>query len=240
MPNTIKDLTGQRFGKLTVVSRVQGVKPTTWLCQCDCGKFVKVRRGNLVSGSTRSCGCLRAEDLTGQRFGKLTVVSRHGTDKHGNATWLCQCDCGSETIVQAEDLKRGLTKSCKCGYEENKHNFGDQVKKHGKRYERIYNTYCCMKARCYNENNPSYKYYGAKGVTICDEWQNDFMSFYNWAMDNGYTEELTIDRINPFGNYEPSNCRWITIQEQACNKRDSKCNERYKQEYLDKFRMPVL
>ena len=234
MVNKIKDLTGQRFGKLTVIKMVEGVRPITWLCKCDCGKFVKVRRGNLVNGSTRSCGCLRADDLTGKRFGKLTVLSRYGTDKHGNATWKCRCDCGNETIAQAEDLKRGLTKSCKCGYEENKHNFGDRIKKHGKRNERIYNIYCGMKARCYNTNNPVYKYYGAKGVNICTEWLKDFMSFYNWAMANGYRKNLTIDRINPFGNYEPSNCRWVTLSEQASNKRNSKCNEKYKQEYPDK------
>ena len=233
MPNKIKDLTGQRFGKLIVIERVEGVKPTTWLCKCDCGKFVKVHRNNLISGATKSCGCLRAKDLTGQRFGKLIAIKRYGTDKHGNATWLCKCDCGNETIAQAEDLQRGMTKSCGCGYKENLHSFGDRVRKHGKRNERIYGIYCGIKARCYNANNPAYIYYGAKGVTICKEWQENFMNFYDWAMTHGYKENLTIDRINPFGNYEPSNCRWITLSEQASNKRNSKCNKHLK--HLDKF-----
>lgn len=187
---------------------------------------------------TKSCGCLRADDLTGQRFGKLIVVSRHGTDKHGNATWLCKCDCGNETIAQAEDLKRGLTKSCKCGYEENKHDFGNKVRVHGKRFTRLYNIYCGIKQRCLNPNNPAYKYYGAKGVIICEEWEKDFMTFHDWAMAHGYRENLTIERKNPFGNYEPFNCEWIPWSEQAKNKRNSKCNKKYREEYeknLDKF-----
>lgn len=83
----------------------------------------------------------------------------------------------------------------------------------------LYSIWCGMKKRCYYQKSPNYKSYGGRGVKVCDEWKNDFKSFYNWAMSNGYRDNLTIDRINPFGNYEPSNCRWATYEEQAKNKR---------------------
>lgn len=239
------DLTGQKFGLLTVLQRVEnkvlpsGRSVPLWLCKCDCGKFVKVR-GDVLrrSNDKRSCGCLKkkeaskrlTKDLTGQRFGKLIVISRHGT-KRGNATWLCHCDCGNDCVVNAHELIAHDTSSCGCIRKERNNNT-----KHGKRWTKLYGVWLEIKQRCNNSRCKSYKYYGAKGVIICQEWSGDFMNFHNWAMNNGYTEGLTIDRINPFGNYEPSNCRWITIQEQARNKRNSNCNEKYKQEYLDKLR----
>ena len=91
--------------------------------------------------------------------------------------------------------------------------------KHGLSHTRLYSIWCGMKKRCYSEKSINYKYYGARGVKICDEWKNDFKSFYDWAMDNGYKDDLTIDRINPFKNYEPSNCRWATDDDQRHNKR---------------------
>lgn len=89
---------------------------------------------------------------------------------------------------------------------------------HGKRHTRIYKTWTDMKSRCLNPNRPKYKRYGGRGITICEEWLNSFEAFYDWAMANGYREDLTIDRIDNDGNYEPSNCRWITLAEQAANK----------------------
>ena len=116
MPNKIRDLTGQTFGKLTAVSLAGNDKRShaMWLCKCECGTEKAVRSNNLTSGRTKSCGCINIKDLTGQVFGKLAVVSLVGRDKCGNRTWLCKCECGTEKAVRGKNLTSGLTKS--CGY----------------------------------------------------------------------------------------------------------------------------
>lgn len=96
-------------------------------------------------------------------------------------------------------------------------------KKHGQYKAKIYHIYYNMKARCYNKNTPKYKDWGARGIVICDEWKHDFEAFYNWAMDNGYRDDLSLDRIDVNGNYEPDNCRWVTMKQQARNTRRNKC-----------------
>lgn len=149
-------------------------------------------------------------DITGQRFGRLVAIER--IDKR----WKCICDCGNTTLSDSYQLRNGITVSCGCYHAEQ---CGDQHRKHGYTKTRLYRIYYKMKERCFREKNDNYKYYGGLGVTICKEWLNDFATFASWAMANGYKENLTIDRINPEGNYEPSNCRWITIQEQQKNKR---------------------
>lgn len=153
-------------------------------------------------------------DLTGRRFGKLLVVERaedrvlsSGVRK---TQWLCKCDCGNEKKIIGESLRNHSTNSCGCI---GKSHLGKSTTIHGKRHERIYGIYCDMKKRCYNPHAKNYKHYGAKGVRICEEWLDNFMSFYNWAMNSGYANELTIDRIDSSGNYEPSNCQWITRSE---------------------------
>ena len=148
------------------------------------------------------------ENLAGKKFGKLTVISYNGKDNKRHSFYKCVCECGRVRIVRADKLKSGSTVSC-----------GKHIKTHGKRYTRIYDIWCGMKQRCYNSNSDKYRFYGAKGVIICDEWKNNFQTFYEWAMKNGYKDNLTIDRIDPYGNYEPSNCRWATLQEQQLNKR---------------------
>lgn len=151
-------------------------------------------------------------DLTGKRFGKLTVIEIAGKDKRGQIRWRCICDCGNEKTINGGDLTRKNrpgTHSCGC---ENKSH------KHGKKHTRLYRIYQGMKTRCYNTNDPGYLYYGAKGIQICNEWLEDFMRFYKWAITNGYSDDLSIDRINVNGNYEPSNCRWATKKEQNNNK----------------------
>lgn len=156
-------------------------------------------------------------DLVGQKFGKLTVIAR--AENKGKATlWLCECDCGNKITVRPYDLKTGKTKSCGC-YSSI---FISLSKiKHGKSGTRIYNIYGKIKQRCLNVKDPKYYCYGGRGISICDEWKNDFKAFYDWAISNGYADNLTIDRIDVNGNYEPFNCRWVTLKEQANNKQNT-------------------
>ena len=153
-------------------------------------------------------------DLTGQRFGRLKVLEFVPNDRR-KAYWKCQCDCGNITTIIGRDLRRGHTLSCGCFQIE------QAVKcntKHNSKHTRIYSIWCGMKQRCLNSNNESYKDYGGRGITICEEWLNDFKVFYDWALQNGYTDELTIDRIDVNGNYEPNNCRWTDMKTQQRNK----------------------
>ena len=150
-------------------------------------------------------------DLTGKKFGKLTVIKR--VENQGKRTmWLCKCECGNETIVLGSNLTRLHTKSCGCLQKEKHIGFIHGFKKH-----RLYNIWGLIKKRCLNKNDKIFKYYGGKGIKLCDEWLEDFMNFYNWAMVNGYRDDLSIDRINVNGNYEPSNCRWVNKKTQTRN-----------------------
>lgn len=155
-------------------------------------------------------------DIVAERFGRLVVIDYSHTDQNGKAMWNCLCDCGKKTIVSSGNLRNGITKSCGCLHKEQ---LAKRKRTHGKTGSRIYWIWHGMKARCVNCNDVRYSDYGGRGIAICDEWKNDFQSFYNWAMANGYSDELTIDRIDVSGNYEPSNCQWATNEQQANNKR---------------------
>ena len=163
------------------------------------------------------------EDLTGMTFNYFTVISYVGRKNKNNARyWLCECNCESKTRkeIMESHLVRGDIKSCGClssviTTKMNKERSFIHLYPH---YKEIYCTYDSMKKRCYNEKHDNYKYYGARGIKICDEWLNDFMKFYNWAIENDYKEGLTIERIDYDGNYEPNNCKWATWEEQSYNK----------------------
>ena len=154
-------------------------------------------------------------DLIGRKFGKLTVIKKVESNSLGRAMWLCKCDCGNEVIVQGTCLRNGNTKSCGCLRIENSKS---KTVKHNLTKHRIYNIYIHIKQRCNKPKCKQYKWYGAKGIQICEEWEKDFINFYNWAMANGYKENLSIDRINVNGNYEPSNCRWVDMKTQQNNR----------------------
>lgn len=159
------------------------------------------------------------ETLIGKKYNKLTVLEYSYT-KNGRRFWKCKCDCGNITIAPTYKLKNGSKKSCGCLLLK-KGESNLKAIKHNKSKTRLYHILDNMKARCYNVNNKRYKNYGGRGIRICEEWldkDNGFLNFYAWAMDNGYKEDLTIDRKDVNGNYEPDNCRWRSWKEQANNK----------------------
>lgn len=158
---TAKDLSGQRFGRLTVIHRMEGANCKYYYCKCDCGNVVTVLGKSLTSGNTKSCGCLHREQLTERNY------------------------------------------------------------KHGERRTRLYKTWISMKQRC-SVHRAKYKQWEGRGIKVCDEWRDSFTAFKDWAEANGYKEDLTIDRIDVNGNYEPSNCRWITKREQQFNKTNTR------------------
>lgn len=168
-------------------------------------------------------------DISSQRFGRLTVVSRVENDKRGESRWLCQCVCGKQTIALGSHLRKGRIVSCGCYMRESAARRIKSVTtvgnlKHGETGTRLYRIWANMKTRCFNKSNKVYQWYGALGTTVCDEWL-DYSVFAEWARANGYADNLTLERRNPFGNYEPANCEWIPLRDQNKNKRSHPTND---------------
>lgn len=218
--NQASNLANKKFGKLTALYQEESIKTSgghsqvMWRCRCDCGNYISVRATNLRSGGTSSCGCIKHPDLTGKRFGKLVVLEKADV-KNNLRHWKCKCDCGNITIVGASQLVGNRTKNCGCLRKV------CHTKTHGLTKTRLHRIWSGIKNRCYNSKDKHYKYYGKRGILMCDEWKNDFMTFRKWALENGYEENLSIDRIDVNGNYEPPNCRWATNKTQQNNKTDN-------------------
>lgn len=158
-------------------------------------------------------------DLVGKRFGRLVVTERAENDKHQQTRWHCRCDCGSEIVVGGALLRRGGAVSCGCLKKERARVLAESHITHGQSKSRMYNIWFNMKCRCHKETAPDYSRYGGRGIMVCDEWRDGFQAFYDWAMANGYQENLSIDRIDSNGNYCPENCRWVDSKVQNNNTR---------------------
>jgi hypothetical protein len=159
-----------------------------------------------------------AIDITGRRFGRLVIIER-AANWRGKTMWRCRCDCGSQLAVQTNSLTSGNTKSCGClasGL------LAERNTTHGMTHTRIYGIWRRMRQRCGDPNCTDYERYGGRGVSVCEEWAESFEAFHTWALANGYQRELTIDRIDADGDYEPRNCRWITLADQNRNKRNNR------------------
>ena len=158
-------------------------------------------------------------NLIGHRFGQLVVVKELPANKHGEVVWLCNCDCGNTHIATSYNLLRGRTTKCKkCMFVQ----IAKANTTHGGKPKRLHEIYTNMKTRCHNPNYELWNRYGGRGISICREWEESFVAFRDWALNNGYSDDLQLDRIDNDGDYCPENCKWSDRVEQANNRRTNR------------------
>lgn len=217
------DVKGEKYYKLTAISKTdKKVKNSyVWVWKCDCGNTCEAPVNQVKYGSIKSCGCAKLHpakrktkqrDLTGKIIGKLIVLKPLGKiNNNTHYSSLVRCDCGCEfTAFDTVLVNNQITCCPRCAHST-----------HGLTHNPLFSVWQSMLSRCFNENNKSYKNYGERGITVCEEWRKDFQSFYDWAIRNRYDKGLQIDRIDVNGNYEPDNCRFVTQIENARNKRNT-------------------
>lgn len=181
---------------------------------------------------------MRKIDMKGKRFGRLVVIEE-AFKRKGKIYWKCLCECGQTTFVTTSNLRSGQIKSCGCLQRELA--IKTQLT-HGQSKTKLYKIWESMKRRCVSPKVERYSSYGGRGISVCEEWQR-FEPFFEWAIENGYQDGLSIDRIDVDGNYEPVNCRWVTLKEQSNNKTNSRYVELYGEkktisEIAEQYKLP--
>lgn len=221
----IRDLEGLVFDKLTVVKQLKERAKNNsvqWECVCECGKTVVYPSYELSIGRHSSCGCSKDKlDVSvGESFGRLTTLYPHTTyskkRKRKSIYWVCECECKNKIVLRESQIKKRMRMSCGCSKKRHKES-------HGSNRTPEYVAWIGMIERCYNVNHPSYAYYGARGVEVCNRWLNSYENFLE-DMGRRPEPEYSLDRIDVNCNYEPNNCRWADKTTQSRNQRVSKAN----------------
>lgn len=228
-----KEFIGEKFNDWTVIDWIQGNKGIEWVCRCKCGEIKTHKVDNIKNGRSKMCkkcySLFRKEEAEkkvyeniGKKNGLLTIKEIY--KKNEELYCICRCECGNIYENKFKYIRAGDVKSCGCLLHKVRNEFKN---------ERLFKVWTSMRNRCYNKKAENYKNYGLRGIKICEEWKNDYLTFRKWAYENGYNNkakrgECTIDRIDVNGNYEPSNCRWVDMKIQAKNKRQGILGKKYK------------
>lgn len=244
----IGDYAGRTINYLTVLGPSEEVAKDgspQWEFRCICGKVVAATPSRVITGHKKSCGCMKystpeqlnkkkskrppsrveVEEYIGRTNGKLTVVGYRRPEGRGRLQLECLCECGETTFVFPYQFKSGNIKSCGCarfGHSEC-HKGNTSRRTHGLTQNRFYKKWNGMVRRCYNPNEPAYKFYGALGITVCEEWHHSPEKFIEWC-ESTYPEgeQLTLDRIDGSKGYSPDNCRWATQLQQVHNLKNNR------------------